>query len=329
MSWRRRFSVAYYLAAGATFFALLVVLAGCGTGQGSKGGGEAQSLSVAVLPLDSSAHVAYAQELGLFKENNFNLELRKLTSGAAIVSAVASGEADIGYSNVVSIATAYDEGLPLTIVAPAGLYSSAEPQTALIVAKDSQIRTGEDLNGKTFGVNGINNITQIGAMGWIDQHGGDSSTVKFVELGFSNMVEAVAQGRIDAGSVPEPFVAQARENDEVRVLAGGYDGIDDDDDFLTTAWFSTRTWADEDPEKAKKFAQIMQEAARWGNEHPEKSLPILSDYTGISPGVLDSMNRAELAEASDPTMAQPPIDVAVKYGIVEKPLDANKLWYQQ
>lgn len=327
MSWRRRFSVAYCLAVVAIFFALLFVLTNCGTGQDSEGGGEAQSLSVAVLPLDSSAHVAYARELGLFEKNNLNLKLQKLASGAAIVSAVTSGEADVGYSNVVSIATAYDKGLPLTVVAPAGLYSSAEPQTALIVARDSQIQSGEDLNGKTFGVNGINNITQVGAMGWIDQHGGDSSTVKFVELGFSNMVEAVAQGRIDAGFVPEPFVAQARENDEVRILAGGYDGIDDD--FLTTAWFSTRTWTDENPEKARKFAQIMQEAARWGNEHPEKALPILADYTGISPEVLDSMNRAELAEASDPTMAQPPIDVAVKYGIVEKPLDANKLWYQQ
>lgn len=327
MSRKCPFSVTYYLAAVVTLFALLTVLVSCGTEQGPEGGGEAQSLSVAVLPLDSSATVAYAQHLGLFEKNKLKLKLQKLASGAAIIPAVTSGDADIGYSNVVSIATAYDKGLSPTIIAPAGLYSSAEPQTALIVAQDSQIQTGKDLNGKTFGVNSINNITQIGAMGWIDQHGGDSSTVKFVELGFSNMVEAVAQGRIDAGFVPEPFVAQAKSNDNVRVLAGGYDGIGDD--FLTTGWFSTKKWADENPEKVKKFVKIMQEAARWGNQHPDESLPILADYTGISPDVLGNMTRAELAETSDPTMAQPPIDAAVRYGILKEPLDANKLWHQK
>lgn len=38
-----------------------------------------------------------------------------------------------------------------------------------MVAKDSPIKGGRDLAGKTIAVNGLQNITQLASMAWIDQ----------------------------------------------------------------------------------------------------------------------------------------------------------------
>ena len=60
---------------------------------------------------------------------------------------------------------------------------------AAIVRKDSPIKTGRDLNGKTFAVPALMDLNQIAAMAWIDQTGGDSRTVKIVEIPASTAVQ--------------------------------------------------------------------------------------------------------------------------------------------
>jgi hypothetical protein len=37
----------------------------------------------------------------------------------------------------------------------------------------------KDFNGKTFAINGLKNIGQIGAQAWIDNNGGDLRSLKY------------------------------------------------------------------------------------------------------------------------------------------------------
>ena len=43
----------------------------------------------------------------------------------------------------------------------------------MLVAKDSPLRSARDLDGKTIGVSGLNDIFSLGVRAWADQHGGD------------------------------------------------------------------------------------------------------------------------------------------------------------
>lgn len=194
--------------------------------------------------------------------------------------------------------------------------------TALLVAEDSRVESAADLNGGVIAINGVKNITEVGARSWIEENGGDPGSVEFIEIPFPQMGGALAEGRVDAAVIAEPALTQAKESG-ARILGDLYSAISDE--FLITAQFTTSAWAEENPEAVEKFARAIEKGNKWANENPEESARILQQYTEISPEVVESMTRALNGEQFDPALVQPPLDAATKFKILQKPLDAESL----
>jgi NitT/TauT family transport system substrate-binding protein len=279
------------------------------------------TLKIATTPTDIGSEVFFAQDKGFFKANGLDAQIQVISNGAAITAAVISGALDVAQSNIASLAAAHEHGLDVVIIAPAGQYSSKVPTTALIVAKNSPIKTAKDLNGKTLAGNGIKNITQVGAFAWMDKNGGDTSTAKFVEMAFPDMPGALATGRIDAAVIAEPELSVALAKGDVRVLANCYDGIAKD--FLIGAWFTTGTWAKAHPDLVKKFAKAISQTAVWANKNQSESGELVTKYTKIvfSPG----MKRTIFADKLEAANVQPLIDGSAKYGIIAKGFPASEI----
>ena len=299
------------------FFALALTL-GLATAASAQ---TIPTIRVATTPIDVGAEVLYANDMGFFKKHGLTVDVQFIDNGAAIASAVVSGAIDIAQGNVITLATAHDKGLPFVVVAPAALYSSSAPTSALIVAKNSPIKTAKDLNGKTIGITGVKNITHISTMQWIDQNGGDSSTVKFIELKFSEMAPAVAAGRIDAGVTAEPDLSVAVQDGEARILAPVYSAVAST--FIIGAWFATNDWVKAHPDAVARYVAAIDEAGAWANKNQAASAKILEKYTKIEskPG----MKRVLFPEKSDLTLLQPGIDVAAKYHVIKASFPASDL----
>ena len=279
------------------------------------------TLKIATTPTDIGSEVFYAQDKGFFKSNGLDAQIQVISNGAAITSAVMSGSLDIAQSNIASLAAAHEAGLDIVIVAPAGSYSSKEPTTALIVAKNSPIKTAKDLNGKIIAGNGLKNITQVGAFAWMDKNGGDPSTTKFVEMPFPDMPGALATGRIDAAVIAEPELSTALAKGDVRVLGNCYDGIAKD--FMIGAWFTTGTWAKAHPDLVKRFSKAMSQTAVWANKNQAASGEMLTKYTQIA--VAPGMKRTVYADKLEPALVQPLIDASAKYGITKATFPAASI----
>jgi NitT/TauT family transport system substrate-binding protein len=303
---------------------LTAALLGVAAVVGASLPGSAQQLAtlkIATTPVDIGAEVFYAQDKGFLKNNGLDSQIQVISNGAAITAAVISGAIDIAQSNIASLASAHEAGLDVVIIAPAGQYSSKVPTTALIVSKNSPIKTAKDLNSKTIAGNGLKNITQVGAFAWMDKNGGDTSTAKFVEMPFPDMPGALAAGRIDAAVIAEPELSAALSKGEVRVLANCYDAIAKD--FMIGAWFTTGTWAKAHPDLVKRFSKAMSQTADWANKNQSSSAELLTKYTKIE--VTPGMKRAVYADKLTPTLVQPLIDGAAKYGITKKTFPANDI----
>jgi NitT/TauT family transport system substrate-binding protein len=303
---------------------LTAALAGVIAVAGSALPGTAQqvaTLKIATTPVDIGSQVFYAQDKGFFKANGLDAQIQVISNGAAITAAVISGALDVAQANIASLAAAHEAGLDVVIIAPAGQYSSKVPTTALVVAKNSPIRTAKDLNGKTLAGNGLKNITQVGAFAWMDKNGGDPSTTKFVEMPFPDMPGALLAGRIDAAVIAEPELSAALSKGDVRVLGNCYDGIAKD--FMIGAWFTTGTWARAHPDLVKRFEKAMVQTADWANKNQAASAEILTKYTKIE--VTPGMKRAVYADKLTPALVQPLIDGAAKYGITKKSFPANDI----
>jgi NitT/TauT family transport system substrate-binding protein len=225
----------------------------------------AQSVpTVRVLELtgDGASEGAYALAGGFFQKHGLDATVAQTTGGGAVVAAVVGGSAEIGFSNLISVAAAIERGIPVTIVAPATVFNSKSPDILLMKARRSAFKSGADLNGKIVAVTTLDGELQLGAAVWIDKTGGDSKTVHFVELPETAMAAALTQGRVDAAMMTEPHLSEARAdidlvgNADAKIAAR----------FISGVYFAATAWVDAHPDLARRVAQTLRETAHWALE---------------------------------------------------------------
>jgi NitT/TauT family transport system substrate-binding protein len=267
------------------------------------------TIHVMTVPIDAGAEVYYAKELGFFAKAGLDVDIQPAANGGAAAAAVAGNAIDIGYSDMVSIASGFGRGVPFVVLAPAAIHDSAMPTNQLVVAANSPIRTAKDLDGKTIAGSGLGTISGYAPRAWIEANGGDLATVKFVELPFPSMQPALDAGRVDAANIAEPFLNAAAKTD--RVIASPYDAVART--FLISAFFTTAGWAKDHPDLVNRFIAALRETAVWANANHAKSLDILLKYAKIDPALAGGMVRVKYGERLDPALMQPVINVAAKY----------------
>jgi NitT/TauT family transport system substrate-binding protein len=280
------------------------------------------TIRIATVPIDLGAEALYANDLGTFKKAGLNVELSVLSSGAIVAAAVSGGSADIGQANIVSLATAHANGLPFTIVAPAGYYTTKGPTTELIVPTGSAIRRAPQLNGKIIALTALRDLNWVSVHAWLARNGADPETVRFVEVPQPAVCAALTAGRADAGVVSEPYQSIALGNG-CRLLGPPHDAIAPQ--FLVGAWFATTGWAQSHPDELRRLREVIAETARWANAHHDDSARILEKYTKLAspPG----MRRVPFAERAEAAQIQPVIDAAARWGVLKSPFPAGEiLW---
>jgi NitT/TauT family transport system substrate-binding protein len=277
--------------------------------------GQAQTdavIRIATLPVDGASQVYYAQDAGFFAKAGLAVHIQPMLSSSAIAASVSSNAMDIGYGNIDVLAELHSKKIPTIAFASANEYMSAltARTAALLLPLKSPIQQAADIKGKIVAVGALRSVAELASRAWIDQHGGDSSTVRFVEVPIPSMPAALDAGRIDAAFVVEPFLGVAVKT--CRVLAYGiYDAVAKR--FALGAWFGGPQWVKDHPTVAKRFADVMRQTAIWANANPDLTGAILSKYSKIDLAVIATIPRAHFAEQLAPASLQPLIDVAAKY----------------
>ena len=280
-----------------------------------------QVVNVGTIPLEANATLYYAEQLGYFKDAGLDVHITPLNSGPTVAAAVVSGALDVGVANVATIAQAHNRGLPFSFIAPGAYATPTSMTNVIMVAKDSPIHSAADLNGKTVAINGLKDLQQISVSSWIDKHGGDSKTVKFIEVPVSQMAAAVETHRVDAAKGDEPFITAA--GPEIRILGNVMDGIAPR--FMIIGWFSTNQWLKDHPDLAARFAAAIGKASQWANGHDRESLAIFLQNAKVDPQTAAAMARSRVGVTLEPSMMQPVLDAALKYGVLDRPIAASEL----
>jgi NitT/TauT family transport system substrate-binding protein len=271
---------------------------------------------------DTAAAFLYAADMGFFTKAGLDVRITVQSNPGTISAAVAAGAIDVGSLTVPIVALAYDHNVPLKMIAPAGIYSSDTPTSGLIVLKNAAIRQAADLNGKTIGVRDINNMNYYAAKLWIDQHGGSSSSVHFVEIPETQTLEALAAGRIDAAALSNPGFYDAVHGPAARMLAPTYDAIAKN--FLIGVYFTSDAYAKGHPDIVRKLGVVLNETSKWANANRAQSAKILEKYSG-SP-VPPAIPRVTYATSLRVEDVQPVLDVLYTVGAIRKPIRATDLF---
>lgn len=313
--------------------AAVLMLSACG-GAGSSGdasagnGGESEleEITVGVMPIVDTAAIWLGVEQGIFEEHGLDVTLEVAQGGAAIVPAVVSGDYDFGFSNIVSLFVASDQGLPLTMLTP-GAATTGDTSSdvgAVLAMPDSGISDPADLAGKTVAVNTLDNIGDVTVSEVVSQAGGDAESIEFVEMGFPDMPAAVVEGQVDAAWILEPFTTIA-QNQGAEVVT--YNFAEVDPELLIASYFTTEQYAQQESETTDAFTAAMTESLEFAEQNPEDTRAILSTYTEIAPEVQESMVMPAYPSEFPADSVQNLADLAHEHGLTSEPVDTSELTY--
>ena len=267
---------------------------------------------------DTFAIAFFAADGGFYQRAGLDVSVAVFPGSGPVTTAVAGGALDVGLTDLVQLANAYNRGVPLAAICGGGLYTPQDSTTELCVGKNSTIRTAKDFEGQTIGVITLASISAVAVRAWLTQHGADAQKVKLVEMPFAEMAPAIARGTVAGAYLAEPVMSQVLP--ELRIVASPYDAIAGH--FLISLWFSCNDWIANNRDTAHKLVRGIGEAAKWANAHRDLTLPMLVKYAKLDPDKTAGMRRARYETSLDPRLLQPVLDIAASYHAIEKPVAA-------
>jgi NitT/TauT family transport system substrate-binding protein len=270
---------------------------------------------------DDVTAALYAIQQDAFRKAGLDVTLSTLNSGSAISAAVAGGAVDIGRSSMLPLITARGKGIAFMLVAPSGLYLESAPDSAVVVAAKSPLRTVKDLEGKIVSSPALGDLDNLAFRNWIDSNGGNSKLVQFVELPGSAVVAGLTTGRVVAGALQSPFLGQGIKSGTVRLF--GYHLSSIRTRLMQSAWFTTSDYLGKNASVVRAFAQVMQSASAYCNTHQAQTVELLASFTKMDPATIAASTRTQFATSLDPALIQPMIDTAAKYKAIEARFEAR------
>jgi NitT/TauT family transport system substrate-binding protein len=293
------------------------LLASCGDDDGGGGeSGEQARVRVQDTAGVPSAFLEYGVEEGFFRRRNLDVEVTPSQGGATVVPSVVSGSVDIGGSNLVSVLLAQDEGIPLKIVAPGTFVQRDRKQdfSAILAAKDGEIRSPADLEGRTLAVNTLKNVAEATAKASLEKRGVDVSKVELTEIDFPDMVPALEQGRVDAVFAIEPFVSlglKAGHRAIDRPYVGTKPGLQ------IGCYFASEEYLAENADVAERFRQGVADTGAAIAEDPAAFRDFLPGASEIPPPAAQAAVLPQWKANSDQASLDLTAELMERYGITE------------
>lgn len=272
---------------------------------------------------DDDTALYYAYRSGMYKKAGIDVEWTTMSSGGATAQAVIAGALDVGKSSLVPLFAAHAKGIPIVLVAPGGIYNEKAPFAVLVQSADATMKTAKDLEGKTIGVAGLGDVTQLVISMWMDQHGGDSKTLRYVEVPNSAQPAALQQHRIDAALLLNPQLESALLDGTAKRLSLPMSAIAPV--YMLGAWFAMADWSKAHAELVHTFAAVTAQAATYTNAHHDATAAMMSDATKIPLEVFRKMDRVDNYTTLDPATIQPSIDFAAKYNMIAHAFPAKEM----
>lgn len=318
--------------AGAAVALLLAACGGSGddTGggtagtPGTTGGGQTDAVTVGVIPIVDVAPIYLGAEQGFFEDEGIELTLESGQGGAAIVPGVVSGQFQFGFSNNTSLLLARSQGLPLNIVA-AGNFSTNENLkdfSGVVVPAGSDIADASGLSGRTVSVNTLKNIGDTTVRQSVEKAGGDPDTVKFVELAFPDMPAALAEGRVDAAWLVEPFLTIAKKQGAKEIASNL---VDTGDNVMIASYFTSEQLLQSDPDLVERFTNALNTSLEYAQQNPDAAREIILTYTKIDPAVAQEMTLPKWDPEINEDTLRLLADLAVEDGLITEEVDVQAL----
>lgn len=269
------------LAAIPVIVVAIAITAGTTTAAGSKRP-KITSLTVEDVPFYANAPLALGQKVGIFKHYGLKVTLQTSANVNVILADLHSGLSQLGFATTPLVLNADEAGQGVKCVAPLGpanIVNPAFPQNAVMVAKNSNITSLSQLQGKTVGLNQLAGSNELYLQVGVQKAGGNFSQVKLATVPFADQAAALASGSIQAAFQVPPFIQQGEAAGQTKLLAN-LDSVTAPD--TTECYVATNGYIKSHASVIKRFAQAEDQSILYSKAHPAAMKALISPVSGLS-----------------------------------------------
>lgn len=285
-------------------------------------------IRVSVVPIIDLAPLYAAVRQGYFAAEKLEVDTSPVVGGAAGLPALAAGQVQIAFSNVVSTALGTSQGLGFKMIAPAADAPQSPPDASgIMMAKGKGFRTGKDLEGKRLGVNVRNNVTWLYSRAWVEKTGGDPNKVTYLEVPFPQMADALKSGQIDAAFIVDPFLSAGVESGALELLGWPYNQVQPG--MSVSQYVTTERFLKSNPQQVEAFVRALKKGIVWMNENAGKPewVKLISGYTRMTEDRVRTLHVAPYKLSIDPVSIDASLELMRKHGMLTTPLTSQQLIY--
>jgi NitT/TauT family transport system substrate-binding protein len=304
----------------------VAIIAGC-SGAGSNGGGgpiESSTIVIDAVPTADAAGLYIAEDEGFFAKQGLTVKISKIFGGEYGMGDLQTGTAQLVEGNYVSFILAQVAGkfaapdpnnptgrprpvkpIDMRIIADS---SQMQPgNQALYVMPDSKLKTVAEVAKAhaTVGVNSLHNIGSLllGSLLTANNDGVNSVTQTPEQL--PAMPQLLAQHKIQAAWLPDPFGTEAQEEYGAVQLADFDSGSLQN--FPIGTIVGSKQWVNDNPGTIAAFLRAYDQGQQIADTNRGEVEKVLVNYTGVSQLVAANMTLDTYPLAMDvPVMQRVP-----------------------
>ena len=177
------------------------------------GGDSGNTVKIGYLPSDHDAALFVADAQGLYKNKGIETELVQFNNGGDLMTAMASGDVDVGYVGIAPVLSSISAGVPVKVISAAQTEGSG-----IIVNDQAGISNAQDLKGKTIATPGDASIQHVLLASYLEDNGMSLSDINESAMKVPSINDALKTGNLPAAITFQPYVSLGTTDDGIKEL---------------------------------------------------------------------------------------------------------------
>lgn len=235
------------------------------------------TIKVAYIPCDHEAAFFVALAQNKYKSAGLNVKSTSISTGSSIVSALASGDIDVGYIGIAPAMQGISEGVPIKIVAAVN-----EDGSGIVVDPNSNITNTTDLVGKKIATPGVSTIQQVLLLYQLEKYNITPSQVDISSVNIFMLPSTLAAKKVDGYIAYEPYVSIAPYTGVGRVLMYSEDIMPEHPCCVIVA---RQDFIDQHPQELQTFLNIHKNSTEFVNNNKNETANLISEELTTNPGI--------------------------------------------
>jgi sulfonate transport system substrate-binding protein len=255
------------------FILILLLAAGCSASKTNATNTKEEKVTVQIGIQQSLGPLLLAKNKGWFEEAFAKLDVEvkwtEFQSGPPHFEAIASDRLDFGQVGNSPVIAGQAANISFKEISNT---SDGLKGNAILVKKDSPIKSIKDLKGKKIAVakgsSGFNLLYRA-----LDQANIKPDEVEIIQLQPDEAQPAFESGAVDAWSIWEPFITFQTVEQNARILENG-----ETLNVYSPGFTIVRTkFAEEHPELVVEFLKVYEKAVKWQKENLEEAIALYAE----------------------------------------------------